>query len=512
MDNQRGNHWKRRVVRQIVSLGTIPSLLAGALLAAPPAPPGLPGLPAAGPTITSPTNQPQLLPILASDPASGMPAAPKSKGPSLPTQTIASNGPVNSAVNIKILPGLPAAGSRMPSATELAAPAALGQEKGTVMVKMQDFSTNQKSNPATGPLTTSYVTSSVTVMPSTPITFENDKFQGSGPVKLSFDDNGIVDLGVQRPRQQTVINSRPPELVKPKKYSVAQPVVLAQAAEIPSVDEPSSAMPAVPNLLEPNLIELKLPVPLAQTPSVDELQPDQNATFPSSIQLAEPATEEVSTKPVEPVEPISQLQIASSDPQATPNTPKLPEASETSPTAIVNPTIQLELGLPQFKTKVGEGQNEALRQYAINHKPERSYDIESRSTYAIDMPFAVASTSSLHSDICTVFKNGNSITIAGGTAGNTRVAIVSQTGETRVIEVNVLPVGQQFSRPQSDIDQVKELIGKVFPDARVQIVSLPTGEVEVKGTTSSESDARKILELVRKVCLVPVHDRLKSGR
>lgn len=512
MNNQRGNHWKRRGVRQIVSLGTIPSLLAGALLAAPPFPSGLPGLPSAEPAITSPTNQPQLLPILASEQASGVPAAPKSKGPSNSTQPIVSNGPVNSAVNIKILPGLPAAGSRMPSATELAAPAALGQEKGTVMVKMQDFSTNQKSNPATAPLTTSFVTSSVTVTPSTPITFENEKSQGSGPVRLSFDDNGIVDLGVQRPRQQTVVNSRPPELVKPKKYSLAQPVVLAQAAEIPAFDEPSPSMPAVPNLLEPNLIELKLPVPLAQTTPVDELQSNQNATFPSSIPLAEPAAAEVSTKPSEPSETISEPQIASSDSLAAPNALKLPEVTETSPTAIVNPTIQPQLGLPQLKTKAEGAQNEALRQYAINNKPEKSYDIESRSTYAIDMPFAVASTSSLHSDICTVFKNGNSITIAGGAAGNTRVAIASQTGETRVIEVNVLPVGQQFSRPQSDIDQVKELIGKVFPDAKVQIVSLPTGDVEVKGITSTESDARKILELVRKVCLVPVHDRLKSGR
>jgi hypothetical protein len=271
-------------------------------------------------------------------------------------------------------------------------------------------------------------------------------------------------------------------------------------------------MPAVPNLLEPNLIELKLPVPLAQTTPVDELQSNQNATFPSSIPLAEPAAAEVSTKPSEPSETISEPQIASSDSLAAPNALKLPEVPETSPTAIVNPTIQPQLGLPQLKTKVEGAQNEALRQYAINNKPEKSYDIESRSTYAIDMPFAVASTSSLHSDICTVFKNGNSITIAGGAAGNTRVAIASQTGETRVIEVNVLPVGQQFSRPQSDIDQVKELIGKVFPDAKVQIVSLPTGDVEVKGITSTESDARKILELVRKVCLVPVHDRLKSGR
>jgi hypothetical protein len=179
------------------------------------------------------------------------------------------------------------------------------------------------------------------------------------------------------------------------------------------------------------------------------------------------------------------------------------------PTA--QPTAQPTAYQPQTRA-VATRNDSALRQYALRNKPEKTYDVESQGTCAINTPFLVASTVSLNADVCTVFSNGNSITIAGVSAGNTRVAVASQTGETRLIEVNVLPVGQQFSRPESEIDQVKELVGKVFPDARVQIVSLPTGEVEIRGTTSTESDARKILELVRKVCLVPVHDRLKSDR
>ncbi|MCU0719000.1 MAG: hypothetical protein MUC83_04795, partial [Pirellula sp.] len=63
MSNQRGNHWKRRVIRQIISLGTVPSLFAGALFAAPQSPPGLPGLPTSAPALTSSSDQPKLLPI-----------------------------------------------------------------------------------------------------------------------------------------------------------------------------------------------------------------------------------------------------------------------------------------------------------------------------------------------------------------------------------------------------------------------------------------------------------------
>jgi hypothetical protein len=296
------------------------------------------------------------------------------------------------------------------------------------------------------------------------MTIENGKPVGSGPVKLSIGDNGIVDLGVQRPRQDAVVNSRAPELVRPKKYSVAQPVVLAQAAEIQETDDTGPSLPTVLNGTEPRLTEPNLPAPAVAT------------GLPLSIQTEQPQTA---------VSPSVTAVVA----------PK--------PEPVAQPSTQ-RVAAPQ-----GEA---ALRQYAVRGKPEKTYDIETRGTYLIDVPFVIASTVSLDSDVCTVFNNGKSITVAGGSTGNTRVAIVSQSGEARLIEVNVLPVGQQFSRPQSDIDQVKDLIGKVFPDARVQIVSLPTGEVEVKGTTSNESDARKILELVRKVCLVPVHDRLKSGR
>ena len=508
MNNQRGNHWKRRVFRQIVSLGTVPSLFAGALFAAPPSVPGLPGLPSAEPPIANLSEQPQLLPIPQLQPGSSLRPSLSTKTQQDASQTKLSTGTSSSFVNIKILPGLPPAGLPTNAATDRQSSAAHGQDKGTVHMKMQHSAAAPNASPAPAPLPSDYAISSATVTPSTPLTIKNEKTQGSGPVKLSIGDSGIVDLGVQRPRQETVVASRTPELVKPKKYSISQPVVLAQAAEIQSFDNASPSLPVGPSQPEPQLFEPNLPstlpkmVPAEEQKPVELLSNRPNQEYTPDEQLPNESSI-VASKPT----------FAKSVSFSTPDSSRTATAATETPSMPVAPSKPAELTASQLPTKATTSQGDlALRQYALRNAPEKTYQIESQGTYSIDAPFTVASIASLDSDVCTVFINGNSVIMAGGSTGNTRVAIASQSGETRLIEVNVLPVGQQFSRPQSEIDQVKELIGKVFPDARVQILSLPTGEVEVKGTASTESDARKILELVRKVCLVPVHDRLKSGR
>jgi hypothetical protein len=367
---------------------------------------------------------------------------------------------------------------------------------------MQDSAAVRNLNSAPNQLSTNFPTPSVIVTPPAQVASENET-QVSSPVKLSIGDSGIVDLGVQRPRQETVVNLRSPELVKPKKHSLSQPVVLAQAAEIQSIENASPSLPDASAQPKSRLIESNLPVALPKKPpSQDRPSPDlsSHSSGLEHVQNEKPAL-------------IDESRVASPLPLVSQNSGRTGEFVTIGPTEPAVSDKAIEPTGYQPPTKVVAARNDsALRQYALRNKPEKTYDLESRGTYTINTPLLVESTVSLNPDVCTVFNNGNSITVAGVSTGNTRVAIAYPSGETRVIEVNVLPVGQQFSRPQSEIDHVKEHVRKVFPDSRIQIVSLPTGEVEVRGTTPTEADARKILELVRKVCLVPVHDRLTSGR
>lgn len=453
-------------------------------------------------------------------PGSSLRSVAKEKASPQINSTAPQNVSGNTAVNIKILPGLPPVGadtygsaSIMADAKDVAPAVPVREsDRGTVQVKMHDSANLKNAISEPAPLSTSYVTSSVAVTATTPMTIENGKATAGGPVKLSIGDSGIVDLGVQRPRQDAVVNSRAPELVKPRKYSVSQPVVLAQAAEFQSAENDNPLMPSPSTQVAAGPGDPSFPVATSSLASIDNRLPEAVLPAPSTPEnvQAQPMLNAAETRTPE-------LPVAQASPLLPPKSVRASATASTNnsvavvPVKPAEPTIPAR-ALPSPSKSAGVGDDSVLRQQALSVKPEKMYDIESRGTYAIDTPFSVASAISLDPNICTVFNNGNSIIIAGGTTGNTRVAIASHSGETRIIEVNVLPVGQQFSRPQSEIDQVKELIGQVFPDARVQIVSLPSGEVEVKGVTSTESDARKILELVRKVCLVPVHDRLKAGR
>ena len=99
--------------------------------------------------------------------------------------------------------------------------------------------------------------------------------------------------------------------------------------------------------------------------------------------------------------------------------------------------------------------------------------------------------------------------MVGKAEGNTKVAILSKDHQRRVVGVKVLPSGQQTATPKSNLDQVKEMIANLFPDANLTFSSLESGGIEVRGTTKSESEARKVLELVRRICLVPVDDKVK---
>lgn len=520
MSNLRGIHWKRRAIRQLITLGTIPSLFAGAVLANPPAPPGLPGLPLPAAAAPSNDERPQLLPVPEMKPGNGL----RSGLSNLPTANVSpaissasKNG--NAAVNIKILPSLPATSGQAVSAQSTAASVAeQTPARGSVLVKMEPINNGAHANLQPAPsIATSTQAAPAQLLPSqsakinvvhavtasTPLSIENGKPISSGPVKLSIGDSGIVDLGVQRPRQEPVVTSRAPELVKPKKYSVTQPVVLAQAAEIQSDDSPSLSLPVSTESVGPSLIEPRVSEPRLPAPAVAHAMPDHLS-----------GQRQQGGAIVDAYEPIRNATPAVNAPVALPQpTPRAAVVEAVTPSVGVSAAPKTDTVKQQTAPRAAASPNDAsLRQFAIRNKPEKSYEIESRGTYVIDVPFVIAGSVSLDADVCTVFNNSNSITVAGGTTGNTRVAIASQTGEVRLIEVTVLPVGQQFSRPQSELDQVKELIGKVFPDARVQIISLPSGEIEVKGITSSESDARKIMELVRKVCLVPVHDRIKAGR
>lgn len=119
-----------------------------------------------------------------------------------------------------------------------------------------------------------------------------------------------------------------------------------------------------------------------------------------------------------------------------------------------------------------------------------------------------------HPTICKMIRTSeNVVSLIGLREGQTRIAVVtaSATGE-RQIEIRDVRVASESS-PQVSLNnlarEMKQTVAKLYPQSRVEIKT-NDDKLIVMGNVPTESDARKIISLVRKMTLSPVVDQLKS--
>lgn len=285
-----------------------------------------------------------------------------------------------------------------------------------------------------------------------------------GPVKFNVGDAGVKDFGIQGTIVTPPSLSRAPELVKPKKYSVSQTVVLARSTE---VSDEASVQYNRQEVMQPKVHGRGV----VTQADIDARSDFSNETISQEIPL--PSGLVSLTKPSKP--------RGSSDRNV--------------------------LGLDGDSLSNSSWTNGA--DVWRGAEVEREYDIEIMGTYSIDVPFEIARIETQDPECCGVFNNGRSMTVVGKNQGHTKVAVISKDQQRRVVGVKVLPTGQQTSTPKSDLEQVKEMIANLFPDANLTFSNQDSGSIEIRGTTKSEGEARKVLELVRRICLVPVEDKVK---
>ena len=112
--------------------------------------------------------------------------------------------------------------------------------------------------------------------------------------------------------------------------------------------------------------------------------------------------------------------------------------------------------------------------------------------------------------ICKILHNDRTVSLVGNQTGSTLVQIwTADLGNSpQVIRVNVSQPWGNVQATNSEVKDIKQVIAQKFPRADVSIISKDDGGIEVRGTTDSEESAKRILELVRKLYLVPVTDKV----
>ena len=129
--------------------------------------------------------------------------------------------------------------------------------------------------------------------------------------------------------------------------------------------------------------------------------------------------------------------------------------------------------------------------------------------------FPIMELSVEHPTICQLMQTGEkSVSLIGMRPGSTRIAMVTVNNDgERQVELHEVLVGASASTEFSLPDLAKEVsrtVATMVPHSDVQVVAYEDYLV-VHGFTPYESDAKKILSVVRKTSLVPVVDQLKTN-
>ena len=82
----------------------------------------------------------------------------------------------------------------------------------------------------------------------------------------------------------------------------------------------------------------------------------------------------------------------------------------------------------------------------------------------------------------------------------------------QVLRINVSQPWQTPNTNPGDLNEVKQALAQAFPRANLKLLKQEDGTLEVRGTTENEETARRVLEMVRKLCLVPVKDKVNVLR
>ncbi|MEI7459199.1 MAG: pilus assembly protein N-terminal domain-containing protein [Pirellula sp.] len=299
------------------------------------------------------------------------------------------------------------------------------------------------------------------------------------PIRVSLGDSVKSDVPTYLSvASASVVKNRLPEQIKPKPTQITHTVSLAQSTEIDlpapkhSLDEIATMLPS--NVVVPSTIEVPSTVVVVKeqrTPqSLDNTRTDSRsnaaATPGGFVSLAPPPLPEVGVSTAE-VEQIG---------GATPPSKLDSRWANGSPSAII--------------------------------------ELESQSAKAMDIAGGINAITVENEDVCRILHDAKTITLVGNQIGSTLVQIwTNEAKETpMLVRVNISQPWQKSNSKPTDVSDVKHAVAQAFPKANINIFANADGTLEVRGTTDSEASAKQILGIVRKICLVPVKDKVTVSR
>ncbi len=292
-------------------------------------------------------------------------------------------------------------------------------------------------------------------------------------IRVSLGDSTVKQNGLPTASENSKVvapKPRAPQLVKTKATQISHTVVVAQSADL-------------------ELSETSVPEEMDRPVEVE------TSLVPNSI-----------AKPV-----VDKAKVAAE--------PKKSGAAQVAiKDAVPDPLFEIAPPPAKIVTAVADRNTDDARRKFDARPASQSVaaviELESLTATNIDLTGTLTGLSVQDESVCKVIQSDRMVSLVGNQVGTTLVQIWSaDLGEKpQVIRVNVTQKKGRVQTGRDDVKDIKQVIAQNFPRAEVNITNLNDGGIEVRGTTESEESAKRILELVRKVYLVPVKDKLVVSR
>ena len=257
----------------------------------------------------------------------------------------------------------------------------------------------------------------------------------------------------------------------------------------------------LPEQIKPKPTQITHTVSLAQSTEIDLPAPEHSLDEISTVSLATVA--------------VVNEQLA---PQSLDKTTDSRSNAEETPDGFVSlapPSLpEFVAGTEEVTQTGGATPPSTLDPRWANGSPSAIIELESQSAKAMDIPGGIKTITVENEDVCRILHDAKTITLVGNRIGSTLVEIwTNEAKETpMLVRVNVSQPWQKSNSRPTDVRDVKHAVAQAFPKANINVFTNADGTLEVRGTTDSEASAKQSLGIVRKICLVPVNDRVTVSR
>ena len=295
----------------------------------------------------------------------------------------------------------------------------------------------------------------------------------------------------------------PPELQAPELQAteLEAPKLEAPELEVPELEAPELEIPKIeaPKFEAPKLDEMNRSDKSAASNAVQTLNPEVDV-----LTLANPALS--AKRAIGPVSaassivPLPRIDATSEEIEAI---SKLARSTKPSSDKAMMDGV---LSQPGDEVLITSGPLSKL----IDSEAAESVMLETQAIRAVQVPGPISRLHVVDSSVCQVVCNGNRLFIVADQPGQTIIE-ANMGKHQKPLHMKVV-VERPWARGKSasvNLDQMQAIVSHLAPTAEITVQPSDEGSLIVTGFAQSNQQAKKVLEAIRKMVLVPVVDQVE---